>query len=207
MLTHIDDGSTDDDLLVRMTQENRERKALSAYETGLAYLAVMSSKGFSEQKQLAKFLKIDTSGICEALAVANLPEEILKLFPSRLSLSYHDGPLLARQWTKDKEEMRRRIKQVQQFQKKQPLAKPQIVCMLLGKGSEDGPIGPSNRQDHHVYLADELVAVVSATAAGMTSAKFSSKKFSNDDRKWIAAALEKMLAGAPFLSHLTLELP
>lgn len=205
VLTHIDDGSTDDDVLVRMTQENRERKALSAYETGLSYIHIMTIKGFLEQKQLADFLKIDSSGISEALTVANLPEEILKLFPSRLALSYHDGPPLARQWAKDKEETRRRIKMVQQLQKKATLVRPQIIGVLLGKGVEGGPIGPSNRDTYDVYVEDELVAVLSATAAGVTSVKFSSKKISDDDRQWIGAALEKMLSGAPFLSHLNVE--
>lgn len=207
VLAYIVDGSTDDDLLVRMTQENRERKSLSAYETGLFYIHVMAVKGFTEQKQLANFLKIDTSGICEALAVANLPDEILRLFPSRLALSYHDGAPLARQWANDEEETRRRIKQVQQLQKKIPLVKPQIVSVLLGKGGGGESVGSSSKESHEVYVEDEMVAVVSATTAGVTSVKFTSKKLSAEDRQWICTALGKTLSEAPFLSHLTLELP
>ena len=204
VLTHIDDASNDDDLLVRMTQENRERKALSAYETGLSYLDVMARKGISQQKQLAEFLKIDATGICEALAVANLPEEILELFPSRLALTYHDGPRLARRWAKDEEGTRRRVKIVRQMQRQAPLRKAQIVAILLGEVSDKDPIGPSNLESY-VYVEDALVGVVSSTATGLTSVKFTNKRLSNDDRSWLVQSLERMLADAPFLAPVSGE--
>lgn len=87
VLAVVDDVS-DQDLFKEMDRENRARADLAPWEQGVMYRRALNEQLFVSQDQLAKELGVDPGNLSKALRLADLPEAVVRAFPSPLDLQY-----------------------------------------------------------------------------------------------------------------------
>lgn len=82
------DNLDDRALFVEMDRENRARKDLSAWEQGVMYRRALENKLYPSNRKLAEAIGVDLGAVGKALALADLPEEVVSTFPSPLDLQF-----------------------------------------------------------------------------------------------------------------------
>lgn len=82
------DNLDDRALFVEMDRENRARKDLSAWEQGMMYRRALHQGLFPSNRKLAEAIGVDLSALGKALALAELPEEVVAAFASPLDLQF-----------------------------------------------------------------------------------------------------------------------
>lgn len=88
------DSISDRDLFVEMDRENRQRKDLSPWEQGRMYRRALDEGLFPSNRKLAEAVGADLSNVGKALALAELPEAVVRAFRSPLELQYRFAPVL-----------------------------------------------------------------------------------------------------------------
>lgn len=88
VLSMIQQDMGDADLFVQMERENREREDLSAWEQGVMYQRALELGLFPSAKQMAAAIDRDVGNISRALALAKLPEDVVRAFGSPLNLQF-----------------------------------------------------------------------------------------------------------------------
>ena len=83
--------ATDQELFFAMDMENRQRKNPSAFELGDSYRRALEDGLFSSIRHLASTLHVDHSLAAKAFAIASLPPEVLRAFPSPTAVQYRLG--------------------------------------------------------------------------------------------------------------------
>ncbi len=73
---------SDQEALIAMDIENRQRQDVSPYERGLAYASWLRAGFFRSQEDLAKCIQISSSQISRLIRVSKLPPVILEAFGS-----------------------------------------------------------------------------------------------------------------------------
>lgn len=71
---------SDQDAIVAMDLENRQRRDISPYERGLSYARWLREGYFKSQDEIAEALKISRSQVCRLLKLARLPSVIVDAF-------------------------------------------------------------------------------------------------------------------------------
>jgi ParB family transcriptional regulator, chromosome partitioning protein len=89
------DNLDDKALFVEMDRENRARKDLSAWEQGTTYRSALQQGLFPSNRRLAEAIGVDLSAVGKALALADLPEEVVAAFSSPLDLQFRWAKPLA----------------------------------------------------------------------------------------------------------------
>lgn len=82
------DNLDDKALFVEMDRENRARKDLSAWEQGAMYRRALEKKLYPSNRKLAEAIGVDLGALGKALALANLPDDVVSAFPSPLELQF-----------------------------------------------------------------------------------------------------------------------
>jgi len=82
---------SDQALFEMMARENLFRKDLTPYETGTFYRRALKHGLYPHQLALSKALNVSPAMVSRALAVADLPEEVVGAFPSPLQIQYRWG--------------------------------------------------------------------------------------------------------------------
>jgi ParB family chromosome partitioning protein len=77
---------TDQEAIIAMDMENRQRKDISPYERGRSYLRWLRRNHFSSQEELARALKICPSRVSRLVKLARLPSVIIDAFESPLEI-------------------------------------------------------------------------------------------------------------------------
>lgn len=83
-IEHLDDKA----LFIEMDRENRLRADLSPYEQGLMYKRALDVKMFASQIAMASELGVEQGTVSKAIALANLPKQILNAFESHLDIQF-----------------------------------------------------------------------------------------------------------------------
>jgi ParB family chromosome partitioning protein len=83
---------TDQDAIIAMDMENRQRQDISPYERGLSFARCLRSGYFKSQEHLAKALKISQSQVSRLLTLARLPSVVVNAFTSPLDIREGWGP-------------------------------------------------------------------------------------------------------------------
>jgi len=73
---------SDEEAIVAMDLENRQRRDISPYERGLSYARWLREGYFKSQDEIAAVLKISPSQVCRLLKLARLPTVVLDAFGS-----------------------------------------------------------------------------------------------------------------------------
>lgn len=95
--------ATDQELFFAMDMENRQRKNPSPFELGDSYRRALEDGLFTSIRHLATSLHVDHSLAAKAYAIATLPPEVLRAFPSPTVVQYRWGKLLSDAIQKDPE--------------------------------------------------------------------------------------------------------
>ena len=82
------DSIDDQALFVEMDRENRGRKDLSPWEQGVMYRRALAEALFPSNRKLADAVGADLSAVGKALALADLPQEVIDAFASPLDLQF-----------------------------------------------------------------------------------------------------------------------
>jgi ParB family transcriptional regulator, chromosome partitioning protein len=77
---------TDQEAIIAMDMENRQRKDVSPYERGLSYLRWLRGNHFKSQEELARTLQVCPSRVSRLLKLARLPSVIIDAFESPLEI-------------------------------------------------------------------------------------------------------------------------
>jgi ParB family transcriptional regulator, chromosome partitioning protein len=77
---------SDQEAIIAMDVENRQRKDVSPYERGLSYLRWLRRNYFKSQDELARVLKVCPSQVSRLLKLARLPSVIIDAFESPLEI-------------------------------------------------------------------------------------------------------------------------
>ena len=84
MVDSIDDQA----LFIEMDRENRGRKDLSPWEQGVMYRRALTDGLFPSNRKLADAVGADLSAVGKALALADLPSEVIEAFASPLEIQF-----------------------------------------------------------------------------------------------------------------------
>jgi ParB family chromosome partitioning protein len=85
---------SDKELFKEMDRENRERLDLSPWEQGRMYRQSLNEGLFASLGELSKEIGIDKGNLSKALRLADLPDVVVKAFPSPLDLQFRWAKLL-----------------------------------------------------------------------------------------------------------------
>ena len=77
---------SDQQALIAMDIENRQRKDISPYERGLSYARWLRAGLFKSQEDIARNLHVSPATVSRLLRIARLPSVILNAFPTPLDL-------------------------------------------------------------------------------------------------------------------------
>jgi ParB family chromosome partitioning protein len=105
VLSLVQQDLGDADLFVQMERENREREDLSAWEQGVMYLRALELGLFPSAKQMAAAIDRDMGNISRAMALAKLPEDVVRAFGSPLNLQFRWASPLRDAHQKDPERL------------------------------------------------------------------------------------------------------
>ena len=103
---------SDQQLFLDMERENRERQDLSPWEQGVHYRRALDSGLFPSARQLAIQTGASVGLVSGALALADLPAEVVAAFGSPLALQYRFAPLLSQAVARDRSGVVTRAKKV-----------------------------------------------------------------------------------------------
>ena len=103
---------SDRDLFREMEVENREQNSPSGWEQGVKYRKALESGLYASLRQMAADIGVDAGNASKAIAVANLPEEVIQAFPSALTIQYVWGPKLSDRLQSDPESVLREAKRL-----------------------------------------------------------------------------------------------
>jgi len=87
---------SDSEMIAFMHVENQAREPLSAWETGTFFRNCLNQGVFRLPSELARAFGRDPSDVSRALALADLPGPIVKLFAHPTSLQYKDADVIKR---------------------------------------------------------------------------------------------------------------
>jgi ParB family chromosome partitioning protein len=73
---------SDEEAIIAMDLENRQRRDISPYERGLSYARWLREGYFKSQDEIAEALKISSSQVCRLLKLSRLPTVVVDAFGS-----------------------------------------------------------------------------------------------------------------------------
>lgn len=171
-------------LFIEMERENRQRADLRPYEQGLMYRRALDAGLFSSLRMLANDIGEDPGKVSKALALARLPDEVIRAFPSPLDLQFRWSKPLSDACEKDPQLLLKRAQSIQADGKTLPAAK--VLEVLLG-GSEEG-VERFNTPPKSVDVRanGKRVATVKLDASGHASVAFELHVVKSKDLKKLA---------------------
>ncbi len=157
------DNLDDRTLFVEMDRENRSRKDLSAWEQGAMYRRALKEGLFPSNRKLAEATGVDLGAVGKALALADLPDEVVAAFGSPLELQYRWAKPLSDALMADHEGM---LGRARELKKQAGTLVARTVFERLTSRTVKGvePFNPPPQVD--VMIGDKCVARLQITAAG-----------------------------------------
>ena len=158
------DNLDDRSLFVEMDRENRSRKDLSAWEQGVMYRRALADGLFVSNRKLAEAVDADLTNVGRALALADLPKEIVAAFASPLDLQFRWARPLSQAWEADAEEVKKRLAALGPLASR---AKPKVIFeQLVGRTAtgDSTVLPPPERVE--VKVGTRRVAIVELDARG-----------------------------------------
>ncbi len=128
------DNLDDRTLFIEMDRENRARKDLSAWEQGTMYRNALRQGLFPSNRRLAEAIGVDLSAVGKALALADLPDDVVAAFGSPLDLQFRWAKPLADAVTANPDIVLKTARNIRQ----QPLetrAAKQVFAALVAAGA------------------------------------------------------------------------
>jgi ParB family chromosome partitioning protein len=158
VLALIEDVS-DQDLFKEMDRENRTRLDLSPWEQGVMYRRALNEGLFGSLGELSQELGVDKGNLSKSLRLADLPETVVKAFPSPLDLQFRWAKLLNDALQSDPERVLEMAKELSE--NKNRSAKEVLECLLgtEARSLSELPVVVNGRTVAKVCVEGERVSV------------------------------------------------
>lgn len=128
------DALGDLEVFLSMERENRARADLSPYEQGLSYIAALDACLFPSARRLAEAVGVSHTWVRKSMMVAQLPPEVVQLFPSPLAIQPRHAEEIAKEREKNPSEFMRRVEQLRAAAVRLPYG--QTLRALMSDGTE-----------------------------------------------------------------------
>jgi ParB family chromosome partitioning protein len=125
---------SDNEAIVAMDLENRQRTDISPYERGIAYATWLRSGQFKSQQHLARTLQVSASQVSRLLALARLPAVVLSAFRRPTDIREGWGVELAEAFT-EPERREQLIARARDIAKVEPRPTSEEIFRLLSGAS------------------------------------------------------------------------
>lgn len=183
----------DRQLFEAMERENRARKNLSAWEQGTMYRRALDEGLYPSQRKLAESLGVDISLVSKSLALARLPDAVVRAFPSPLDIQFRWAQPLAEALQKDPDGMLARAVSLKAAA--QPLPAAQVLAALLS-GDRAGVLNRSTPVPAERLIKGQAgrQATLSRDGQGRVLLRFGAGALSEAAERELAAFVEKLLA-------------
>ncbi len=129
---------SEQELFVEMDRENRQRKDLRPYEQGLMYKRALDDGLFPSARKLAEYASVDLTNLGKALALARLPDAVLRAFDSPLDIQLRWASDLTQALQKDPDLVLAHAKNIQKMDPR-PTAKKVLLQLVTAGGSSELP--------------------------------------------------------------------
>lgn len=167
----IVDNLDDQSLFVEMERENRSRKDLSAWEQGVMYRRALSSGLFPSNRKLADAIGADLGAVGKAIALADLPHEVVSAFSSPMDLQYRWSKPLKDALDADRKGVlsRAHVLATASVKKKGP----EVFAELIGQGRAGGLNGSTPSANELVVSGNNgQSAAIKTDASGRVQVSF-----------------------------------
>jgi ParB family chromosome partitioning protein len=144
---------TDQDAIIAMDIENRQRKDVSPYERGLSYSRWLGAGYFSSQEDLARRINTSASQVSRLLKLAKLPAVIVNAFSSPVDIREEWGLELI-ETLNDANARRATIQTARAIASRTPRMCSREVIRELLAASADGRKVKARPHDEVVHSAD-----------------------------------------------------
>lgn len=176
----------DETMFAEMDRENRDREDLSAWEQGVMYRKALENGLFPSLRKLCEALGADSGNASKALALAELPPEVLSAFGSPLVLQFRWGPLI-------RDALQARPEQVLAACREMSLMNPvlppkRVLNRLIG-----ADVRTQASQDRLFQRAGKVAGAWKRDARGEIQVKIKPGMLSEADEAALQASLQKML--------------
>ena len=187
------DNLDDRTLFVEMDRENRSRKDLSAWEQGAMYRRALKEGLFPSNRKLAEATGVDLGAVGKALALADLPDEVVAAFGSPLELQYRWAKPLSDALIADHDGV---LSLARELKTQAGALAPRTVFERLtaraGKGVER--FNPPSAVE--VVIGGKCVALVQITAAGGAAVAIEPGAMPANKLQALADLIEGFLTGS-----------
>ena len=189
----IVDNLDDQSLFVEMERENRARKDLSAWEQGTMYRRALSSGLFPSNRKLAEAIGADLGSVGKAIALADLPSEIVSAFASPMDLQFRWSKPLKDAVEADSKGVLSRAKLLASTSPKKKAT--DVFAELIGQGKAGGLNGSTPSADTIVLPGKNgQSASVKTDQQGRTLVSFAVSLKSHESKR-LAGLLAEFLKG------------
>ncbi|NDY93621.1 ParB/RepB/Spo0J family partition protein [Ideonella livida] len=183
--------SVDDrQLFELMDRENRGRKNLSAWEQGVMYRRALDEGLYPSLRKLAEALKVDVSLVSKSVALARLPEAVVRAFPSPVDIQFRWAQPLCEWVQKDPDALLARARDLQDGQARTAI---QVFEQLTRPPEADEPAMAARNQEHKLGHGQRS-ALMTVGARGDVKLKFSAKALRPERREALKECIERFLA-------------
>jgi ParB family chromosome partitioning protein len=180
------DNVDDRVMFVEMDRENRSRLDLSPWEQGVMYKRGLDMNLFSSLRALSEEIGLNVSTVSRAVALAELPQEIIDAFNSPMELQYRWAKLISQALNSDREGVLKRAEQLRS--EKGTLPGPKVLTRLLAEDVEP------ESETRPVKVDGKEVGVIQANAKGV-QIRISSNVLHNSRIEAFTELLENFLKG------------
>ena len=120
-------------LFIEMERENRTRANLSIYEQGLMYKRALDSGLYNSLGSLSRDIGVNIGTISTAVAIVNLPVEIIKAFNTPIDIQYRWAWKLQRAWKNNEDHVRMVYQEILELAAEGSRPTPQEIFSRLTK--------------------------------------------------------------------------
>lgn len=187
------DNLDDRALFVEMDRENRARKDLSAWEQGMMYRRALQQGLFPSNRKLSEAIGVDLSALGKALALAELPEEVVRAFASPLELQFRWAKPLSDALSRDRLGVLNLARTLAQGPADRRARGVFEALAAVGQPGVE-PFHPPERCD--LKVGEELVGALSVDAQGGVSVQIAAGRLNSAQVKQLTQLLSNFLSSS-----------
>jgi ParB family chromosome partitioning protein len=178
--------AVDDRQLFRaMDFENRARKDLSPWEQGVMYRRALDEGMYPSLRAMAQDLGVDAGNVSKAIALAKLPDEVVRAFPSPLSIQFRWGPMVSEALQRDPEGVVARAREIARVADR--TAQQALDALLAVKAEAGEEAGTA------IMVGDRKVGEIKRSQSRL-SIRIDGKGIAQKEVEALAAVLGKFIA-------------
>ena len=181
MVEQLDDKH----LFALMDRENREREDLTPFEQGEMWRRALDEKLYPSARQLAGELGLSNGLVSRAVAIANLPQEVLQAFASPTQIQYRWGDALTSALNDSPSVVLKRAREIAKL--KEPLDAKTVFARLIASDAT------AAKDELNIVLKGEVVGHMTYGKDGSVNFKLNKSVIGKSSLKGLHAAVTNFL--------------